>query len=218
MSYAHLFVPLQAVMKKRVLTLIIICTHALLLMAQETPNEQQARRIFNIAYNQVFGEQGASLTYDVNIIGIYRTQGTIWYKGNKQKFVDERVNTWNDGKTAYMAYRKKKTVEVHAANSDKKDKYSSKFKFQPEDFTYHISKEKDALLLTLKQKKKAKGSIKEVKAWVDQKTFAPKRLRIKVAFVWTTVNISNFRSGGITDDLFVFPREKFKGWKFVDKR
>lgn len=205
-------------MKKRVLTLIIICTHALLLMAQETPNEQQARRIFNIAYNQVFGEQGASLTYDVNIIGIYRTQGTIWYKGNKQKFVDERVNTWNDGKTAYMAYRKKKTVEVHAANSDKKDKYSSKFKFQPDDFTYHISKEKDALLLTLKQKKKAKGSIKEVKAWVDQKTFAPKRLRIKVAFVWTTVNISNFRSGGITDDLFVFPREKFKGWKFVDKR
>jgi outer membrane lipoprotein-sorting protein len=187
-------------------------------MAQETPNEQQARRIFNIAYNQVFGEQGASLTYDVNIIGIYRTQGTIWYKGNKQKFVDERVNTWNDGKTAYMAYRKKKTVEVHAANSDKKDKYSSKFKFQPDDFTYHISKEKDALLLTLKQKKKAKGSIKEVKAWVDQKTYAPKRLRIKVAFVWTTVNISNFRSGGITDDLFVFPREKFKGWKFVDKR
>ena len=218
MSYAHLFVPLQAVMKKRVLTLIIICTHALLLMAQETPNEQQARRIFNIAYNQVFGEQGASLTYDVNIIGIYRTQGTIWYKGNKQKFVDERVNTWNDGKTAYMAYRKKKTVEVHAANSDKKDKYSSKFKFHPDDFTYHISKEKDALLLTLKQKKKAKGSIKEVKAWVDQKTFAPKRLRIKVAFVWTTVNISNFRSGGITDDLFVFPREKFKGWKYVDKR
>jgi len=218
LSYAHLFVPLQAVMKKRVLTLIIICTHALLLMAQETPNEQQARRIFNIAYNQVFGEQGASLTYDVNIIGIYRTQGTIWYKGNKQKFVDERVNTWNDGKTAYMAYRKKKTVEVHAANSDKKDKYSSKFKFHPDDFTYHISKEKDALLLTLKQKKKAKGSIKEVKAWVDQKTFAPKRLRIKVAFVWTTVNISNFRSGGITDDLFVFPREKFKGWKFVDKR
>ncbi|MCR5642010.1 MAG: hypothetical protein K6G32_01545 [Prevotella sp.] len=205
-------------MKKRVLTLIIICTHALLLMAQETPNEKQARRIFNIAYNQVFGEQGASLTYDVNIIGIYRTQGTIWFKGNKQKFVDERVNTWNDGKTAYMAYRKKKTVEVHAANSDKKDKYSSKFKFQPDDFTYHISKEKDALLLTLKQKKKAKGSIKEVKAWVDQKTFAPKRLRIKVAFVWTTVNISNFRSGGITDDLFVFPREKFKGWKFVDKR
>lgn len=205
-------------MKKRLITLIIICVQGLMLMAQETPNEQQAKRIFNIAYNQVFGEQGASLTYDVNIVGIYRTQGTIWYKGKKQKFVDERVNTWNDGKTAYMAYRKKKTVEIHQANSDKKDKYSGKFKFQPEDFTYHINKDKDGLLLTLKQKKEAKGSIKEVKALVDQKTYAPKRLRIKVAFVWTTVKISNFHSGGITDDMFVFPREKFKDWKYVDKR
>ena len=186
--------------------------------AQESPNEQQARRIFNLAYNQVFGPQGATLTYDVNIIGIYKTHGTITYKGKKQKFVDEKVNTWNDGTTAYMAYRKKKTVEIHAANSDKKDKYSGKFKFQPDDFTYHIEKQQNGLLLTLKQKKKAKGNIKEVKALVDAKSFAPMRLRIKVAFVWTTVKISDFHSGGITDDMFVFPRDKYKDWKFVDKR
>ena len=186
--------------------------------AQESPNEQQARRIFNLAYNQVFGSQGATLTYDVNIIGIYKTHGTITYKGKKQKFVDEKVNTWNDGTTAYMAYRKKKTVEIHAANSDKKDKYSGKFKFQPDDFTYHIEKQQNGLLLTLKQKKKAKGNIKEVKALVDAKSFAPMRLRIKVAFVWTTVKISDFHSGGITDDMFVFPRDKYKDWKFVDKR
>ena len=68
--------------------------------AQDTPNARQARRIFNSAYQQVFGEQGATLHYDVNIIGIYKTSGTIWYKGKKQKFIDERVNTWNDGKTA----------------------------------------------------------------------------------------------------------------------
>ena len=36
--------------------------------ADETPNSRQARRIFNQAYQQVFGEQGATLHYDVNII------------------------------------------------------------------------------------------------------------------------------------------------------
>jgi hypothetical protein len=46
--------------------------------AQDTPNARQARRIFNSAYQQVFGEQGASLRYDVNITGIYKTHGTIW--------------------------------------------------------------------------------------------------------------------------------------------
>ena len=205
-------------MKKRLIFTLMMCLQMLCVGAQESPNEQQARRIFNSAYNQVFGPQGATLTYDVNIIGIYKTHGTITYKVKKQKFVDEKVNTWNDGTTAYMAYRKKKTVEIHAANSDKKDKYSGKFKFQPDDFTYHIEKEQDGLLLTLKQKKKAKGNIKEVKALVDAKSFVPKRLRIKVAFVWTTVKISDFHTGGISDDMFVFPRERYKDWKYVDKR
>ena len=187
--------------------------------AQESANERQARRIFNITYGKVFGPQGATLHYDVNIIGIFKTSGTIWYKGKKQRFVDERVNTWNDGVTAYMAYRKKKTVEIHHANSDKKDKYSGKFKFTLDDFTYHISEDPDGLLLTLKRKKKASGSIKEVRAIVDRNTFEPKRLRIKVAIIWTTIRISDFKSGGITDDFFVFPRSQYaKGWKFVDKR
>ena len=44
------------------------------------------------------------------------------------------------------------------------------------------------------------------------------RLRIKVAFVWTTVKISNYKSGGINDNLFVFPRSQYSDWKFIDKR
>ena len=53
---------------------------------------------------------------------------------------------------------------------------------------------------------------------MDAKSFVPKRLRIKVAFVWTTVKISDFHTGGISDDMFVFPRERYKDWKYVDKR
>lgn len=186
---------------------------------EETPNARQARRIFNTAYERVFGPQGASLHYKVNIIGIYKTEGTISFKEKKQRFTDERVDTWNDGVTAYMAYRKKRTVEIHQANSDKKDKYSGRFKFSLDDFDYSVAKDPEGLMLTLKQKKKAKGTIKEVKALVEQGSYTPKRLRIKVAFIWTTVQISDFKSGGISDNLFVFPHEKFKeGWKFVDKR
>ena len=198
--------------------MLLIALQALTATAQETPNAQQARRVFNKAYAQVFGPQGATLHYDVNIIGIYKTQGTIWYKGNKQKFIDEKVNTWNDGVTAYMAYRKKHVVEIHNAQSDKKDKYSSKFKFVPDDFNYSINEDGDDLLLLLKQKKHAKGTIKEVYAWVKRGTFEPLRLRIRVAFIWTTVTISHFRSGGISDNLFVFPSKEYKDWKFIDKR
>jgi len=205
-------------MGRKIVLLIILVLQTALVGAQQTANERQARRIFNQAYDQVFGEQGATLHYDVNIVGIYKTSGTIWFKGKKQKFVDEKVNTWNDGKTAYMAFRKKQEVHIHNANSDKKDKYSGKFKFDLDDFDYSISEDDGKFLVTLKQKKHAKGTIKIVKAWLTKKDYHPVRLRIKVAFFWTTVAISNFRSGGINDNLFVFPRSQYNGWKFIDKR
>ena len=98
----------------------LLCTA----QTEETPNARQARRIFNTAYQQVFGDEGASLHYDVNIIGIYKTNGTIWYKGKKSKFVDEKMDSWNDGTTVYTIKKKKKKkeVEIHSAKNNKSDK------------------------------------------------------------------------------------------------
>ena len=205
-------------MGKKIVLLVIIILQTLAIGAQETANERQARRIFNQAFGQVYGEQGSSFHYDVTIGGIYRTVGDITVKGKKQKFVDERADVWSDGVTTYMAYRKKKEVHIHAANSDKKDKYSGKFKFNLDDFTYHITKDGDLFLLTLTQKKKAKGTIKAVKAWVTKKGYEPVRLRMKVAFFWATIKLSDFKAGGINDDIFVFPHSEYKNWKFIDKR
>ena len=188
--------------------------------ADETPNSRQARRIFNQAYNQVFGEQGATLHYDVNIIGIYKTNGTIWYKGKKSKFVDAKMNSWNDGTTVYTIKKKnkkKKEVEIHNAKNNKSDKYSRKFKFEPENFDYSITEEQEGLMLRLKAKDGVKG-IKEILALVERKTYNPIRLRIKISCIWTTIKISDFHSGGITDEMLAFPKEQYKDYVFVDKR
>ena len=193
---------------------MVLCS----VQAQDTPNARQARRIFNSAYQQVFGDQGASLHYDVNISGIYRTNGTIWYKGKKSKFVDAKMNSWNDGTTVYKKKKKKKKeVEIHNAKNNKSDKYSSKFKFEPENFDYSISEQPEGYLITLKAKKGAKG-IKEVHALVERKTYNPINVRIKISIIWTTIKISNFHSGGITDEMLRFPKEKYQDYEFVDKR
>lgn len=204
--------------RKLLLGLLLLLT----LMAggtTKTNRADEARATFDKVYNMVFGPQGASLHYDVNIVGLYKTSGNIWYKGKKQRFSDERVDTWNDGKTAYMVYRKKKTVEVHDANSDKKDKYSGKFKFSLDDFDYDMEQQADGLMLKLKQRKGAKGTIKEVHALIDADSYAPKHVRLKVAFFWTNIKITKFRFGGMSDKMFVFPRSKYAtGYKIVDKR
>lgn len=188
--------------------------------AQTTNTPYEARQLFDKVYNKVFGPAGCTLRYDVNIIGLYKTHGVIWYKGKKQRFSDERVDTWNDGVTAYMVYRKKKVVEIHDANSDKKDKYSGKFKFALDDFDYSKEMEDGDLVLVLKQRKDAKGTIKEVRAYVNPRTLTPKYVKIKVAFIWTKIEISNFKAGSINDNIFVFPRDQYpkSEYKYVDKR
>ena len=206
--------------KKIILFLTLIMTALCSVQAEDTPNARQARRIFNQAYQQVFGEQGATLHYDVNIIGLYRTNGTIWYKGKKSRFVDAKMDSWNDGTTVYTIKKKKskkKEVEIHNAKNNKSDKYSRKFKFEPENFDYSIAEESNGLMLTLKAKEGVKG-IKEVQALVERKTYHPIRLRIKISFIWTTIKISDFRSGGITDEMITFPMEQYKDYRFVDKR
>ena len=186
---------------------------------KKVTNSTEARRVFDKVYDMVFGPQGCTLHYDVNIISLYKTSGTISYKGKKQRFSDERVDTWNDGVTAYMVYRKKKTIEIHDANSDKKDKYSGKFKFDVNDFDYSMKREGSNILLTLKQHKGAKGTIREARVTLDPKTLYPSHIKIKVAFIWANISISNFRPGGIQDNMFVFPRSRYgSDYKYVDKR
>ena len=185
--------------------------------AQDNANSRQARRIFNNAYQQVFGEQGATLHYDVNITGIYKTRGTIWYKGKKSKFDEARMTSWNDGKYVYTFKKKKREVELHTAKNNKSDKYSQKFKFEPENYNYSIAEADNGLLVTLKLIKGRKG-MKERHALLERKTYHPRSVRIKIAFIWTTIKISDFQSGGITDEMLRFPKEQFKDYKFVDKR
>ncbi len=204
-------------LNNRLVALLLVLCFSLGAFCKEEPNE--ARQVFEEAYDMIFGPEGCNLQYEVNIVGLYKTAGTIWYKGKKSKFIDERIDSYCDGVTAYMVYRKKKTIEVHDANSDKRDKYAGKFKFTLDDFDYSMENTKEGIVITLKQKHGAKGTVKHAKAVLDAKTHVPKHVKIKVAFFWANIIIKNFKAGGVGDSTFVFPRAKYgRDYKYVDKR
>ncbi|MBQ8066166.1 MAG: hypothetical protein IJ200_11005 [Prevotella sp.] len=196
---------------------VLILSLTMQAQAKETPNAQQARRMFMDTYNMVYGPQGSQLHYAVNIIGIYKTEGTIWTKQKKSKFKDEKYIAWNDDVTYYRYERKKNTVTVYDAHSDERDKYATKFKFSPDNYTYSIKDSQEGYYITLRAKKGVKG-IKEARCLLDKKTRYPVSVRIKVGIFHTTIRISNFKVGGISDDLFKFPQEQYRGSKFIDKR
>lgn len=182
-------------------------------------NQQDARQLFEQVYQCVFGPQGSTLHYDVNLIGLYKTAGTIWYKGMKSRFTDARVDSWNDGHTAYSVNRRKKVVNIYDASSEDYDKYASKFKFTLDDFTYSVEYASEGIWFTLRQRPGARGTVKLVKALVDGQTLAPIHVKVKVALFWAHIRITNFHSGDINDSLFDFPFSRYsQGYRFLDHR
>ena len=186
---------------------------------KETPNAQQARRMFMESYRMIYGDKGSQLTYNVNIIGIYKTQGTIWTKGKKSKFIDEKYIAWNDDVTYYRLEQKKNKIVVYDAHSEERDKDATKFKFSPDNYTYSIKDSQEGYYITLKAKKGVKG-IKEARCLLDKKTRYPISVRIKMGIFHTTIKISNVKVGGISDDLFRFPRDKYPAskYEYIDNR
>lgn len=186
--------------------------------ANDTTNSKEAQALFTKVYNMVYGEQGSMLTYDVNIIGIYKTKGTIYQKGKKFHYQEERHSSWQDGVTAYLVDNKKKAVNVYGYDDEAKDSYLSKFKFKAEDYIFSYKTEGDYYLITAKVKNSSFFGIKELVAKVLKKNLHPSSLSIKLGFMRTTVKITNFKSGNINDSLFIFPRSKFNGYTFTDHR
>ena len=101
---------------------------------------------------------------------------------------------------------------------NKKDKLLQKFKFNREDFEYSIKKKDNNLIISLDAKPNAKGSMSHIQVYLEPNTHRPKRLRIKVAFFWANIYFSDFKAGGIDNNMFVFPRNEFPGYKIVDER
>jgi hypothetical protein len=181
-------------------------------------SDATAKELFNKVYNLVFGPQGSALSYKVNIIGIYKTEGNIVYKGKKLHYAEARYMAWEDGITAYMVDKKKRQVNIYRYDDDNKDKYLSKFKYDVNNFDFSYEKDGDYYLITAKVKNASFFGIRSVTARVYKTNLHPVSLTIKLSFFRTTVQVSNFRSGKIADSNFVFPKDRFKDYEFIDHR
>ena len=117
----------------------------------------------------------------------------------------------------WRAERKKKEVLVYSMNDEDRDKYASKFKFEPDNYRYSISRDDKGYWITLTAKKGVKG-IKEAIVLLDLKHRHPQSIRLKVGIFHTTIKITNFRTGGISDQLFVFDKRRYADYTLVDKR
>ncbi len=203
----------------KAIAVLLFCLFSCLpINAQETPNARQAKRVFQTAWNRIFGPEGATFHYKINILSLYKEEGTSWNKGDKAKSVYKNSKMWNDGNVKYILREKKGIVEVHDPKVNKKDEKLQMFKFDPDSYEYFIAKDPEGLKVTLLAKSGAKVKMKKVIALLEPGTYYPIRLRIKVSIFWATITFSDFKAGNINDNIFIFPKEKYRNYKIVDER
>lgn len=193
------------------------CSVSLGLQAKSA-NDPKAKELFSKVHDMVFGPKGSLISYDVNIIGLYKTKGTIIYKGKKRQYSESRYMAWEDGVTAYMVDKEKKEVKIFKADDDSRAKYMSKFKYDLDNFDYSYKTEGDYYLLTAAVRDAGFFGVRWVTVKARRDNLHPVSLQVKLAFLRTTVAITKFRCGDIDDATFVFPREKFSGYTFIDNR
>jgi len=186
--------------------------------AEKEHKGEEARELFDKVFNMVLGPEGSSLSYSVNIVGLYKTQGDVVYKDKKINYEEKRFAAWEDGKVAYMVDKEKKKVDIHDFDDDKKDKYLSMFKYDLNNFAYSYRVKGDYYELTAKVKNSKFFGIRSVTALVRKSNLHPVSLSIKLAFLTTTVQISNFRSGNIDESVFTFPKHRFTDYQYIDHR
>ena len=189
--------------------------------ADDTPNARQAKRVFQTAWNNIFGPEGVTFHYKINILGLYKEEGTSWNKGDMARSVYKGSKMWNDGNVKYIVREKKRIVEIHDPKVNKKDEKLQMFKFDADSYDYAIAKDPngtDALLVTLQAKRNTKVKMKKIQVLLTPGNYYPIRLRIKVSIFWANIYFSDFQAGGIDNSTFVFPRQNFASYKFVDER
>ena len=187
-------------------------------MAQDTPNARQAKRIFNTAWNRIYGDEGVRFHYKIDILHLYKEEGISCNKGDKERSEHKNTIIYSDGKLKHVVRTNKKVVELHDPRVNKADEKLQMFKFDPDSYNYAIAKDPEGFLITLTAKPGAKVKMKKVEAIISEGNYYPKRLRIKVSIFWCNIFISDFQAGNIDDSIFVFPKEKYKDFKVEDLR
>ena len=203
---------------KRLLFLFLIILSTVSASAQETANARQAKRVFNTAWNHIYGKEGVRFHYKIDILHLYKEEGTSWNKGDKAKSEYKDSKMWNNGDVKYILREKKGIVEIHDPKVNKKNDKLQMFKFEPDSYNYSIAKNLDGLLVTLEAKPGAKVKMKKIIALLTPGNYYPKKLRIKVSIFWATISFSDFQAGNIDDSVFEFPKEKYSNFKIVDER
>ncbi len=199
---------------KKVSLFIIIALYCCFVNAQ---NESQAKAILDKVAQVVGNKTGASANFTMSGNSV-NTSGTITIKGNMFNAQTSQATMWYDGKTQWTYMKSSNEVNV-STPSDTQQQAMNPYKF--------INIYKNGYKMDMKTLSSgweihltatdSKNSIKEMYITVN-KSYQPTLVKLLRSSSWTTITISNFKTGSFDDSYFRFNSKDFPSAEVIDLR
>jgi len=180
---------------------------------------QTARQVLDKAAKVVSNRQGITASFTISSAGIGTTSGTISVKGKKFHATTPVATIWFDGKTQWTYM--KNNNEVNVSNPSEAELQA----INPYNFINLYKSGFTTSMTTAAQKYQIhlvatnkKRNLQEMYITINKSNYVPTQVKMKQRNGWTTINISNFKSTKLSDELFRFKTTDYPHAEIIDLR
>ena len=178
---------------------------------------QTAKQVLDKTAATVSNKTGASASFTIKGNNM-NASGTIAIKGKKFHASTPQATIWFDGKTQWTYV--KDNDEVNVSNpTDAELAAINPYNFiymYKKGYTYTMTKKGGNFEVHLKAT--GKKCISEMYILVNQKSYTPSQIRMKLQKGWTTIDIKNFKKANMADGTFRFNSKDFPSAEIIDLR
>jgi outer membrane lipoprotein-sorting protein len=200
----------------------ILCLFALTLTLNTSVlgyTEAEAKEVLNRTLTQFTHKGGAKIGYHFKVGKLFDRRGTFMFKDDKSLAFGKKEIVWNNGKTVWILDKKSRVVKIMNPGESRKGHKSldEELAIVKNGYKLSMTSVGDNYCIHMKAIKRH-TDIKQGYLYIDKKTFNPVHIRMKVAFIWATIDIWDFETANYKDEMFSFPVSKYPDVKIVDKR
>lgn len=199
------------IMKRNIIIISLLAIVAAV-YAQETGN---ARTLLDKTAAKLSGDGGVSAAFSAS--GVNGTaSGTIIVKGDKFRVQTSQAIVWFDGETQWVY--SKSTDEVNISTPADAQQTVNPYKFITlyKD-GYDLASSKSGTGYSIHLTAQGNKTIREMYVAITS-SYVPTQIKLRTKNGWSTVDVSNFKSGQYSDATFKFSAKDYPSAEIIDLR
>ncbi len=178
---------------------------------------QSAKSVLDKTAQALASKGGVTASFKVRDAQNGSVSGTISIKGRKFYAKTTAVTVWFDGKTQWTYVPQNDEVNISTPTASELsaiNPYGFIYLYR-QGYTLSMQTQGQSYVVTMKSQKKA---IREMVVTVSRQSYVPSQVRLLQNNRWTTVTISDFKRGNLSDSLFQFNKKSCPHAEIIDLR